>query len=90
MEAMAAGVAVIATHHGGIPELVVDEETGLLVPERDSEALAHALRRLIDDAPLRARLARGARALVLRQHDLERQNDELATLLDRVAHERRL
>jgi colanic acid/amylovoran biosynthesis glycosyltransferase len=85
MEAMTAGIAVIGTRHAGIPELVIDGETGLLVPERDSRALAEALGRLIGDPALRARLARGARARVALQHDLGRQNDELARLLSGVA-----
>jgi colanic acid/amylovoran biosynthesis glycosyltransferase len=85
MEAMAAGLAVVATRHGGIPELVVDGETGLLVPERDGPALARALGRLIADPQLRLRLSRAARARVLRQHALDRQNDQLANLLWRVA-----
>jgi colanic acid/amylovoran biosynthesis glycosyltransferase len=85
MEAMAAGLAVVATRHGGIPELVVDGETGLLVPERDGPALARALGRLIADPQLRLRLSRAARARVLRKHALDRQNDQLANLLWRVA-----
>jgi colanic acid/amylovoran biosynthesis glycosyltransferase len=84
MEAMAAGIAVVATRHGGIPELVVDGETGSLVPERDGAALARALMRLISDPQLRGRLARAARAKVVREHDLDRQNDQLARLLGRV------
>lgn len=87
MEAMAAGVAVIATRHAGIPELVIDGETGLLVPERDSPALASAIERLLGDAALSARLTRGARARVAHRHDLRRQNDELARLLERVVLE---
>jgi colanic acid/amylovoran biosynthesis glycosyltransferase len=89
MEAMAAGLAVIATRHAGIPELVIDGETGLLVPERDSQALAAALGRLLGDAALYARLTRGARARVMLQHDLGRQNDGLARLLERVVREAR-
>lgn len=42
-EAMAMGLPVIATHHGGIPELVEDGVSGYLVPERDSQAIANKL-----------------------------------------------
>jgi glycosyltransferase involved in cell wall biosynthesis len=59
MEAMAAGVPVISTSTTGIPELVVDDETGLLVAPRDSAALAEAIERLLDDDELAERL-RGA------------------------------
>ena len=47
---------VVATPVGGTPELVVDGETGLLVPPRDPEALAAALERVLDDAELRRRM----------------------------------
>lgn len=54
LEAMGAGLPVIATRVGGIPEAVADGETGLLVPHEDAPALADALSRLAADAPLRA------------------------------------
>jgi len=55
-EAMASGLPVVATNVGGIPELVVDGKTGLLVPPGDATSLADALSRLIDDPDLRYRL----------------------------------
>jgi 2-deoxystreptamine N-acetyl-D-glucosaminyltransferase/2-deoxystreptamine glucosyltransferase len=61
-EAMAAGLPVVASDVGGIPEVVRDGETGLLVPPGDVGALAAALDRLVGDPALRARLAAGARA----------------------------
>ncbi|MGY1708784.1 glycosyltransferase [Geodermatophilus sp. SYSU D00758] len=60
-EAMAAGLPVVASAVGGIPEVVRDGETGLLVPPGDVDALAAALDRLAGDPRLRARLAAGAR-----------------------------
>jgi colanic acid/amylovoran/stewartan biosynthesis glycosyltransferase WcaL/AmsK/CpsK len=89
MEAMAAGVPVIATRHAGIPELVVDGESGLLVPERDGPALAAALGRLLHSPDLCARLAHAARARVALQHDRGRQNDALLHLLERVVRDGR-
>jgi len=62
LEAMACGVPIAATRAGGIPELVEDGATGLLVPPRDPEALAAAILRLSDDAGLGKRLADEARA----------------------------
>lgn len=56
LEAMAAGKAVIASRVGGVPELVQNEENGLLVAPDDAQSLAHALARLVDDAPLRKKL----------------------------------
>jgi glycosyltransferase involved in cell wall biosynthesis len=57
LEAQAAGVPVIATPVGGMRDTVVHEETGLVVPVGDPQALAAALRRLLDDKPFAARLA---------------------------------
>jgi glycosyltransferase involved in cell wall biosynthesis len=60
-EAMAHGRPVVAGAVGGLLDLVVHEETGLLVPPRDVEALRAALHRLLDDDELRARLGANAR-----------------------------
>lgn len=56
--AFAFGKAVTATHVGGIPDMVRDGETGLLVPPNDPESLRSALKRLIDDPTLRDRLGK--------------------------------
>ncbi len=61
-EAMAAGLPVVASDVGGIPEVVRHGVTGLLVPPGDVDALAAALDRLVAEPALRARLAAGARA----------------------------
>lgn len=70
MEAMASGVPVVASGISGIPELVEDGQSGLLVPPRDPLALADALGRLYADPALRGRLGQGGRAMVLREFDL--------------------
>lgn len=62
LEAMAAGVAVIATPVGAISDAVIDGETGLLVPPGDVIALAGAVLRLLDNASMRQSLAANARA----------------------------
>ena len=61
MEAMAAGLPVAATAVGGVPEAVVDGETGVLVPPNDADALAAALVRLSRDPALRSRMGAAAR-----------------------------
>ena len=62
MEAFALGTPVVSTAVGGIPEAMTDGTEGLLVPPRDPEALATALRRLAADRALLSRLGEGARA----------------------------
>ncbi len=61
LEAMAASVAVVATDVGGTPELVVDGETGLLVPAASADAMAEAILKVLDDSMERARMGAAAR-----------------------------
>jgi glycosyltransferase involved in cell wall biosynthesis len=61
LEAMAAAKPVIATRVGGVPEIVIDNQTGILVPPENPEALAAVIRRLAHDDNLRAQLRRSGR-----------------------------
>ncbi|HSL93592.1 MAG TPA: glycosyltransferase [Bacillota bacterium] len=61
LEAMAAGVPVVSTAVGGVPEIVKDGDTGLLVPAEDPEALADAMQRVIQDPELAQRLRSNGR-----------------------------
>ncbi|MEQ8819507.1 MAG: glycosyltransferase [Sumerlaeia bacterium] len=70
-EAMAAGLPVISTPAGGVPEIVADGETGLIVPFRDAGAAAQAMVRLVRDAALRERLAAAGQEFALRRFDLD-------------------
>jgi colanic acid/amylovoran biosynthesis glycosyltransferase len=60
VEAMACGLPVVSTYHAGIPEVITNEQDGLLVRERDMEGLSQALGQLIEDRALRERLGRAA------------------------------
>lgn len=71
VEALAAGSAAVGTPAGGIPEVIRHEETGLLVPDGDVEALASALERLFADRGLRERLIAQGRRLVAEQFSAE-------------------
>ncbi len=73
LEAMSLGTPCVATPVTGIPEVVVDGVTGLLVPDRDPAALADALALLLDDADLRTSVAKAARDLVETEFDAIRQ-----------------
>lgn len=80
MEAMASGLAVVSTRHSGIPELVVDEESGLLSNERDVNGLADSLERLFRDPALYARLQRAGRDAVSREFDVKKLNARLVRI----------
>lgn len=84
LEAAALGVPVIGSRLGGIPEAVLDGQTGLLVPERDADGLASAMRSLLGDPAARRRMGGQARLRVERLFDLRRQTDALEDLYDAV------
>jgi len=71
LEAMAAGLPVIATAVGGLPEVVTDGENGLLIPPKDPEALALALARLLDDPDLAKKLGKNAQRHVEAHYSME-------------------
>jgi glycosyltransferase involved in cell wall biosynthesis len=75
LEALAAGRPVVASASGGLPEMVRDGETGLLVPPGDAAALAKALRRLADDEPLRNQMGTAAAADAADRFSLSRMLD---------------
>ena len=84
IEAMAFGIPVVATTAGALPEVVEDGVTGLLVPPGDSGALATAITRLLNDAPLRARLGAAGRERVLARYTPERIAEQTLALYERV------
>ena len=81
MEAMSCGLPVVASRLSGIPELVDDEVSGVLVPPGDAASLAAAIRRLVEDADLRARMGTAARARIERDFDL---TTNAGAILDRI------
>jgi glycosyltransferase involved in cell wall biosynthesis len=84
LESLACGTPVVAFSVGGIPDLVVPEETGLLVAEGDTAALAGALERVLGDDELRQSMSLRGREAILERHTLERQATEYVDLYSRV------
>ena len=82
VEAAASWLPVVGTWHSGIPEAVVDGETGFLVPENDPESLAGRIALLLGSAELRERMGRSARAMAETKFDLRRQTAQLEDMYD--------
>ncbi|MBB4079910.1 glycosyltransferase involved in cell wall biosynthesis/MoaA/NifB/PqqE/SkfB family radical SAM enzyme [Lewinella aquimaris] len=80
VEAMAMGIPVVASRVGGIPDLVEDERSGLIVPPHDIRAIATAVNRLLAEPGLRHQLARQGRERVIERFDLQTNTDHLADL----------
>lgn len=85
MEAMSTGLPVVASRLSGIPELVTDGVSGLLVTPGDAVALADALAALAGDVELRRRLGAAGRDTVLREFDVDRNAAALAERIRRSA-----
>jgi colanic acid/amylovoran biosynthesis glycosyltransferase len=83
-EAMAMGLPVISTTHGGIPELVADGVSGFLVPERDTDAIATKLLYLIHHPQLWEKMGKAGRARVEEKYDMNKLNDELVAIYQQV------
>lgn len=71
MEAMAAGLPVIATQVDGIKDLITDSVNGLLIPSEDAEALGNSILQLIDNIEMRKRIGVAGQAHVLRTHSVD-------------------
>src|SRR5712672_1722975 len=83
LEAMASARPVVSTRLAGIPELVVDGQTGLLAPPSDSTALAHALEQLLRDPELRLRFGHSGRARIEQDFRIEQTVAPLINLFEK-------
>jgi len=81
MEAMATGLPVVSTNIGGIPEMVIENETGFLVQPGDTAAMADAIERVIKDCSLAARLGQSGYERARALFSIEKNVRELCSLL---------
>jgi glycosyltransferase involved in cell wall biosynthesis len=84
LEAMAAGLPVVATAVGGIPEVVVEGETGFLVPAGDAESLAERLNRLVRAPELRGRMGARGRARAMSTFTTDREAAQMVAAYDEL------
>jgi glycosyltransferase involved in cell wall biosynthesis len=87
-ECMAAGIPLVATAVGGLPEIVQDGTTGLLVPPRDPAALAGALTTILTDRSLSERMAAAA-AVRLHEYEIDAVAARFADLYEQLTAEAR-
>jgi len=89
LEAMASGLPVIATAVGGTPEVVIDYESGILVPSGAVSALADALIELIDNPDLRTRIGEAAHQRISQEFTVDQSVNKISHLYDRLSIESR-
>jgi glycosyltransferase involved in cell wall biosynthesis len=89
LEAMAAGIPVVATRVGGNPELVQDGRTGFLVPPQNAEAIADAICRLLDQPEMARGFGEAARQRVIQEFSIERMLSKTENLYFRLLEKRR-
>ncbi|MEW6416962.1 MAG: glycosyltransferase [Nitrospirota bacterium] len=77
LQAMAAGIPVVATNVGGVPEVVINEKTGILVEPGNYEAFAKGIIRILNNPSLASRFAESARSLVSKRHSLMQMLDQI-------------
>jgi colanic acid/amylovoran biosynthesis glycosyltransferase len=85
VEASARGLPIVSTRHNGIPEVVLDEQTGYLVPEGDVDAMAQRIMELAKDPSLWSTMGRAGRAHVEEGFVLDRQVARTLEILEASA-----
>jgi len=84
MEGMAVGLPVISTFHSGIPELVQDGVSGILVNEKDTMAMARSIRQIASDRQQMEKMGRKGRRYVIEKYDIKRLNTQLSQLYQTI------
>jgi glycosyltransferase involved in cell wall biosynthesis len=87
-QALSMAKPVVATSVGSTPEIVRDSETGLLVPPNDAEALATAMRRIMDDVITAQEMGRKGRVLIEKNYSLQAMTDQVEQVYERLLAEK--
>ncbi len=85
VEASACQIPVVASNVGGLPEVIDDQETGIIVPPRDAEKTAEALERLINDKELRLKMGANGRRKVENNYDWKNNVQQMVDLYQKMA-----
>ncbi|MDF1593836.1 MAG: glycosyltransferase family 4 protein [Desulfobacterales bacterium] len=87
LEAQSCGIPIIAFRNGGIPEVVRDRETGVLVPMYDFDQFAGAIEKLLTDKALRRQMGETARSYIRENHDLDTNYGKVAEVLEAIVRD---
>jgi colanic acid/amylovoran biosynthesis glycosyltransferase len=89
MEAMATGLPVIATAVGGVPELVEDGVSGILIPNEDRDALVAAMQRMVEQPDLRVQMGQAARCRAVERFDIRQTVRAYEALYEEILQRKR-
>ena len=84
LEAMAYSCGVVASKVGGIPQMITDGQTGILIKPKDEESLLEGLTKVLEDEQLCKKLGENAREKVTREFSIEKSMEELLTVYERL------
>jgi glycosyltransferase involved in cell wall biosynthesis len=84
IEGMAAGLPVVATASGGVPEIVVDGETGLLVPPREPGPMADAIAQMLTDRPRASAMGAAGRSRAVERFDVRRVARQVGEVYEQI------
>jgi len=88
VEGMATGIPVIASEHAGLPELIKHEDTGMLTPTRNSDAIMNAVLKLYKNPALVSKVSESGRAEVEKEHDISKQVKKTEALYEQLIHKK--
>jgi glycosyltransferase involved in cell wall biosynthesis len=89
LQAMAAGVPVVATKVGGVPEVVINEKTGLLIEPGDHKALAKCIIKILNNRDFSLKIAESAKDHIMKEHSVTHMIDKIETLYKNLLNQKK-